>query len=151
MHLGRLLHLTERLEGLRSSLHASGQVAPSHWVPESASVKWEGLILSTLLPWLCAHMGGCCLGSEGQEAAARNSQVGLSVLASPLLEACSKGKAKIMAWTEVFFASRDFLHLSYKPWRWERAYVERRSSGSRRGALKGPPLPFSFSITVFSQ
>lgn len=29
----------ERLEGLRSSLHASGQVAPSHWVAEYASVK----------------------------------------------------------------------------------------------------------------
>lgn len=93
---------------------------------------------------LIMHLHGRMLpGFQGPGASSQELQGG--ALSSSFSAARSllkgKGKGHGLNWGFLCLLC-DFLLLSYKPWRRERADGERNSSGSRRGALKGTPSPF---------
>lgn len=92
------------------------------------------------------------LGSKGPGAAARSSEVG--PLGSSLSAARSLLRGKGKAHGELRFSLpllwfySPLLQASKTRGRADR---ERNSAGSGCGVLKGTPLPFSFSIILFSQ
>lgn len=77
-----------------------------------------------------------------QETAASSSKVGLSVPASLLPEACSEAKAKLLAELRFF---------SCKPYMSERADWGEEFYRKWVWHIEGNPLPFPFSIILFSQ